>query len=80
MAKSTTPRPVAPRKPRAPRAPATPTLVASRVPSDVADRRAIAIRAYQLFLENGGVHGRDVEHWLQAEAELVGGGMLNSAA
>ena len=79
MAKSTTPRPVAPRKPRAAKAPATPTLVASRVPPDIADRHAIAIRAYQLFLENGGVHGRDVEHWLQAEAELVGG-MLNSAA
>lgn len=30
----------------------------------------IANRAYQLFLANGAVHGRDLEHWLQAESEL----------
>lgn len=31
---------------------------------------AIAIRAYQIFEAQGRPHGRDLEHWLQAEAEL----------
>jgi hypothetical protein len=30
----------------------------------------IANRAYELFLSNGAMHGRDLEHWLQAESEL----------
>jgi hypothetical protein len=30
----------------------------------------IANRAYQLFLASGAAHGRDLEHWLQAESEL----------
>ncbi len=34
-------------------------------------REAIAARAYALFLERGGTHGRDREDWLQAEAELL---------
>jgi HSP20 family protein len=32
---------------------------------------AIANRAYELFLEDGSQHGRDLEHWLQAEKELL---------
>jgi hypothetical protein len=31
---------------------------------------AIARRAYELFLEEGAVHGHDVDHWLSAEREL----------
>jgi len=31
----------------------------------------IAERAYALFLERGGGHGRDVEDWLDAERELL---------
>jgi hypothetical protein len=31
----------------------------------------IARRAYELFLEEGGQHGRDIEHWLAAERELL---------
>lgn len=31
---------------------------------------AIARRAYELYLERGAEPGRDVEDWLQAEAEL----------
>ncbi len=27
-------------------------------------------RAYELYAEDGYGHGRDVEHWLRAEAEL----------
>ena len=34
-------------------------------------RERIARRAYEIFEQHGGVHGRDVEDWLQAEAELV---------
>jgi hypothetical protein len=30
----------------------------------------IAKRAYELFLASGAAHGRDVEHWVQAESEL----------
>jgi hypothetical protein len=32
----------------------------------------IAKRAFELYLARGGVHGRDVEDWLQAERELRG--------
>ena len=33
---------------------------------------AIAARAYQLFLQRGGEHGRELDDWLTAERELVG--------
>ena len=35
------------------------------------DTDAIAARAYQLFLERGGQHGRELDDWLTAERELV---------
>ena len=38
------------------------------VPS--ATPEAIAHRAYELFVEAGMQHGRDIEHWLVAEEEL----------
>jgi hypothetical protein len=31
---------------------------------------SIAQRAYELFVERGGDHGRDVEDWLRAERDL----------
>ncbi len=31
----------------------------------------IKARAYELYAEDGYEHGRDVEHWLRAEAELI---------
>jgi hypothetical protein len=31
---------------------------------------AIAVRAFEMYLERGGAHGRDIEDWLAAEAEL----------
>jgi hypothetical protein len=31
---------------------------------------AIASRAYQIYQARGGEHGRDLDDWLQAEAEL----------
>jgi hypothetical protein len=31
----------------------------------------ISQRAYELYIEGGGQAGMDIEHWLQAEAELT---------
>ncbi len=36
-------------------------------------KEQIATRAYQLFVARGGRHGYDIEDWLQAERELLGG-------
>ena len=30
----------------------------------------VRMRAYQKFLERGGMHGRDLEDWMDAKAEL----------
>ena len=35
------------------------------------DRERIASRAYELYIARGGTHGRDMEDWLTAEAELA---------
>jgi hypothetical protein len=32
---------------------------------------AIALRAYEMFLERGGEHGHDLDDWLRAERELL---------
>jgi len=37
------------------------------------ERERIASRAYELWIERGGAHGRDVEDWLDAEREVVNG-------
>jgi hypothetical protein len=34
----------------------------------------IAVRAYTLWEQEGCPHGRDVEHWLQAEADVAAAG------
>lgn len=50
-----------------------PRLVAksARVPQQQpVSTEQIAMRAYELYLRDGAVHGRDVEHWLRAEEEL----------
>ena len=31
----------------------------------------IELRAYHIYLDRGGEHGRDVEDWLKAERELL---------
>jgi hypothetical protein len=49
------------RKPRT--TPAPPT-------ASTPNHNEIANRAYELFLSGGAMHGRDLEHWLQAESEL----------
>ena len=50
------------RKPRT-----TPATLVTSTP----DHDAIANRAYELFLSSGARHGRDLEHWLRAEAALL---------
>jgi Protein of unknown function (DUF2934) len=65
--------------PRAPKtqsaAPTGPRLVAKSATTKPIDSPApqhedITRRAYELFLEDGAVHGRDMDHWLRAEQEL----------
>ena len=55
------------RKPATP--PATPFAATTPVTATL-NHDEIAHRAYELFLSNGAMHGRDLEHWLQAENEL----------
>jgi Protein of unknown function (DUF2934) len=35
-------------------------------------RERIAARAYELYLQRGGAHGRETEDWLEAEREISG--------
>ena len=34
-------------------------------------RAQIETRAYELWVTSGGGHGSDLQHWLQAEAEIL---------
>ena len=52
----------------APRAAATPRRVRKRTLPTETD---IASRAYELFLQRGGGHGRDLDDWLLARRELL---------
>jgi hypothetical protein len=36
-------------------------------PAQVNNAEAIALVAYQLFRQRGGVHGHDLEDWIKAE-------------
>ena len=35
--------------------------------------QAVARRAYAIYEKQGSLHGHDVKHWLEAEAQLFGG-------
>jgi hypothetical protein len=48
-----------------------PPVIAAAKPASVL-ASAIAQRAYELWQQNGCPHGRDQEHWFQAERELRG--------
>lgn len=43
--------------------------------SDTVDRGDIARRAYQIWEAEGRLDGRDITHWLKAEAELAAAAM-----
>jgi hypothetical protein len=62
------PEPTGPRLVRksAPRRPAEPAG-----PAKVAHEQ-IALRAYELFIQEGFAHGHHLDHWLRAERELTG--------
>lgn len=49
---------------------ATASPRASQTAAASPDRERIASRAYELYLERGGDHGRDQEDWLRAEREI----------
>ena len=34
-------------------------------------QKNVALRAYELYLQRGGVNGHEVEDWLQAEREIT---------
>ncbi|NGZ97053.1 MAG: hypothetical protein CV089_13200 [Nitrospira sp. WS110] len=38
---------------------------------DLFVQKQIARRAYELYLERGGINGHEVEDWLQAEREIL---------
>lgn len=48
-------------------------ITASPATTKRPDLDAVAQRAYEIFEREGRPHGRDVEHWLRAEAELSSG-------
>jgi hypothetical protein len=43
---------------------------AAKVTEPLVTREDIARRSYEIFLERGGEHGHDLEHWIQAERDL----------
>ncbi len=64
----------APRQAAAPRSAATRRTAAAPRRNGSAPRprrEEIALRAYLLFERSGRQHGRDLDHWLEAEGELT---------
>ena len=45
---------------------------ATAAPESPALSAEIAKRAYEIWLNEGAGHGRDLDHWLRAERELAG--------
>lgn len=39
--------------------------------TELSVQKRIALRAYELYLQRGGINGHEVEDWLQAEREIV---------
>jgi|GEM_PF-5298622 len=42
--------------------------------NNIPSQEEISARAYQIFVERGCPEGRDLEHWLEAEAQLRASG------
>jgi hypothetical protein len=38
---------------------------------DLSIQKKIALRAYELYLQRGGMNGHEVEDWLEAEREII---------
>jgi hypothetical protein len=39
--------------------------------SDNEFRQKVAARAYEIYLDRGGQHGRDLDDWLEAESDVL---------
>lgn len=51
--------------------PITPMLPS--IPPDPMLEHAIRVRAYELYVQRGKIHGHAIDDWLRAEAEIVHG-------
>ena len=51
--------------------PQSATATAAAAPNDSGLREEIATRAHALYCERGCVDGFDVEHWLEAETDVL---------
>ena len=49
-------------------------------PSSAPTHEQIAARAYEIFVERGRPEGRDLDHWLEAEAQLRTSMQANAGA
>ena len=49
-----------------------PTQGSQNLPGVYDLQASIAHRAYELYEQEGGCHGHDLEHWLKAEREVLG--------
>jgi hypothetical protein len=65
---TTAPRTARPGTPRTPRVNATTSDVSTT--SSSLPHGDIAMRAYELYLADGAMPGRELDHWLKAESEL----------
>jgi hypothetical protein len=50
----------------------SPTMEATRVAKNQPTQEEIALRAYHIFLERGGMPGNELEDWIEAERQLFG--------
>jgi hypothetical protein len=50
----------------------SPTMESTRVAKNQPTQEEIALRAYHIYLERGGMPGNELEDWIEAERQLVG--------
>ena len=50
----------------------SPTIEQPRVAKNQPTQEEIALRAYHIFLERGGMPGNELEDWMEAERQLAG--------
>jgi hypothetical protein len=50
----------------------SPTIPTPRVANHQPTQEEIALRAYQIYLERGGVQGNEFEDWMEAQRQLAG--------
>jgi hypothetical protein len=50
----------------------SPTLETTRVAKNQPTQEEIALRAYHIYLERGGMPGNEVHDWIEAERQLAG--------